>query len=151
MQRMYFEDIEPGTIWTSSWYTVSREEIIEFAKRWDPYAFHIDEDAAKDSIFGSLAACTAHIFAISSLLNHDLGGELALVAGLGGDGLQLLAPVRAGDRVRLVRRFTQVRASRSRPESGIVSLEDTLESPDGEPVFRTSGSILLAKRDSHPA
>ncbi len=144
---IFFEDIEVGSVQTSPWYEVSREEIIEMARRWDPYPFHLDEEVAKNSIFAGLVASTPHIFAISARLSHELPGPLALVSGLGGDGLQLLAPVRANSRVRLVRRFTAARASKSRPTTGVVSFEDTLVTPAGEAVFRTSGSVLLARRE----
>ena len=143
---IFFEDIEVGSVQTSPWYAVERHEVIEMASRWDPYPFHLDDEQAKDSVFGGLAACAPHIFAISSRLSHDLPGPLALIAGLGGDGLQLLAPVLAGSRVRLFRRYTGARVSESRPGAGIVSFEDSLESPDGVIVFRTSGSVLLARR-----
>ncbi len=143
---LYFEDVVVGTTLESPGYRVEREEIIEFATRWDPFPFHLDEAAARDSIFGGLAACAPHSFAILSRLSHALPRSMALVAGLGGDGLQLLAPVRAGIEVRLVRRFTAKRGSRSRPEVGVVSFEDALVTPEGEAVFRTSGSVLLARR-----
>jgi acyl dehydratase len=146
--KIFFEDVEAGSVQTSPWYRVERDEVIEMARRWDPYPFHLDEDVAKASVFGGLAACAPHIFAISARLSHDLPGPLALIAGLGGDGLNLLAPVRAGTRVRLMRRFTAKRESKSRPNAGIVSVEDTLVTPDGEAVFRTSGSMLLAKREA---
>ena len=146
--KIFFEDIETGSAQTSPWYPVERDEVIEMARRWDPYPFHLDEDVAKASVFGGLAACAPHIFAISARLSHDLPGPLALVAGLGGDGLNLLAPVRAGTRVRLIRRFTAKRESKSRSNAGIVTVEDTLVTPEGEAVFRTSGSMLLAKREA---
>ena len=147
-ERLYLEDIEVGLTFESPWFTVERDEIIAFAARWDPVAFHLDEEAAKASVFGGLVACAPHIFAISSRLSYFLPRTLALVAGLGGDGLQLLAPVRAGSRVRLVRRFTGARPSKSHPNAGVVSLEDTLVTPEGEIVFRTSGSLLLARRET---
>ena len=145
---IFFEDIEVGSEQISPWYDIDRDEVIEMASRWDPYPFHLDEEIAKDSIFGGLAACAPHIFAISSRLSHQLPGPLALMAGLGGDGLHLLAPVRVGERVRLVRRFTDARASESRPNAGIVAIEDTLMTPAGQAVFRTSGSMLIAKRNA---
>ena len=144
---IFFEDIEVGSEQTSPWFDVERDEIIEMASRWDPYPFHLEEKAAEASVFGGLAACAPHIFAISARLAHDLPGPLALIAGLGGEGLQLLAPVRAGARVRLLRRFTAARRSKSRPNAGIVSFEDTLVTPTGEAVFRTSGSILISRRE----
>jgi acyl dehydratase len=143
---IFFEDIEVGISQTSPWYPVEHDEVIEMASRWDPYPFHLNEEAARKSVFGGLAACAPHIFAISARLSHDLPGPLALIAGLGGDGLHLLAPVRAGSRVRLVRLFVAARASNSRPDAGIVSIEDALETPDGKVVFRTAGSMLIARR-----
>ncbi|MAG30329.1 MAG: acyl dehydratase [Deltaproteobacteria bacterium] len=147
-EKRCFEDIEVGCELTSDGYTIEREEIIEFARRWDPYDFHLDEGAARDSLFGGIAACAAHVFAISSFLSHALpGGPLALVAGLGGDGLNLLAPVRPGARLRLVRRFIAARPSKSHPTAGVVTFEDTLVSTDGEALFRTTGSVLVERRD----
>lgn len=146
MSKLYFEDIETGRRLVSPWYAVSRDEIVQFARAWDPYDFHLDEEAAAKSIFGGLAACTAHMFAILSRLAHDLPDTLALVAGLGGDGLQILAPLRPGASVRLIRCFTKVRPSKSRPHAGILTMTDTLELSSGEAVFQTSGSVLVARR-----
>ncbi|MBW2423902.1 MAG: MaoC family dehydratase N-terminal domain-containing protein [Deltaproteobacteria bacterium] len=146
--EIYYEDIEVGSEYDSPWYVVERDEVIEMASRWDPYPFHLDEKIAKRSLFGGLAACTPHIFAISVRLSHTLPGPLALIAGLGGGGLHLLAPVRVGGKVRLTRRFTDARVSKSRPDAGIVSVEDTLYTPEGDAVFRTSGSMLIAKRNA---
>lgn len=145
---LYYEDVEVGTTDRSPWYAVERDEAIAFARRWDPYPHHLSEAAAARSIFGRIAACAPHIFAISSRLSHALPVDLALVAGLGGDGLSLLAPVYAGTEVRLARSYLAKRPSKSRPGTGIVTLEDVLESPDGAPLFRTSGSVLIARRDA---
>lgn len=146
--KIYFEDIEVDSQFVSPWVTVPRDEVIDFARRWDPYPHHLDEEVAKASLFKGIAACAPHIFAISARLSHDLPGPLALIAGLGGDGLALLAPVRADSRVRLIRRFTAKRLSKSRPGAGIVTIEDTLYSPEEEALFRTSGSMLVACRDA---
>lgn len=146
MSRIYFDDVEPGRQIKSSWYRVTREAIIEFGRNWDPYPFHVDEIGAKESHFGELVACTAHIFAIQSLLTHDLGEDLALLTGLGGDGLNLLLPVGVDDELRLVRTYTSKRESRSRQDRGIVAIEHALQRRNGDLVFRTTGSILVERR-----
>ena len=143
---IYFEDIEVGSELQSGWCHVTRDEIIEIASRWDPYPHHLDDEAAADSVFGRIAACASHIFSISTRLTHDLPGILAMAAGLGGDGMTLVAPVYADTRVQLTRRYVSVRKSKSRPEVGIVSIEDTLHDQDGTIVFRTSGSMFVSKR-----
>jgi len=148
LSKLYYEDIEVDGRMESPWVVVREEEIIDFAKAWDPHPFHLEEQAGANSIFGGLSACAAHIFALQSRLTHELPAQTALVAGLGGDGLELLAPVLAGQRLRLVRRFTEKRLSRSQPGSGVVGIEHTLESPEGDLLFRTRGFILVACRPS---
>lgn len=143
---LYLEDVVVGDVLESRWYEVDRDEIVEFARRWDPQPFHLDEEAGRASIFGGLAACAPHLFAILSRLAFELPGRLALVAGLGGDGLQLRAPVLAGTEIRLRRRFTAARASHSRPGMGVVSFADVLEDRDGRVVFETAGSVLIKAR-----
>jgi acyl dehydratase len=142
----YFEDIELGDRIESPWYRVTREAIIEFGREWDPYPFHVDEESAKGSHFGGIVACTAHIFCIQSILTHQLPEDVALVSGLGGDGLNLLQPVRPGDELRLVRTYTSKRESGSRPACGVVGIEHVLERKNGEVVFRTTGAILVERR-----
>ncbi len=143
---LYFEDVEVGAELTSRWYPLERDEIVAFAREWDPQPFHLDEAAAQASVFGGLAACTPHLFAILSRLSFELPRRFALVSGLGGDGLELIAPVLVGTRIRLRRRFSATRASRSRPEAGVVTFSDVLEDEAGSPRFRTAGSVLLARR-----
>jgi acyl dehydratase len=145
-QLLYLEDVAVGDVLTSGWYRVGRDEIVDFARRWDPQPFHLDEEAARASIFGGLAACAPHLFAILSLLSFELPGRLALVAGLGGEGLQLVAPVLAGTEIRLRREFTGARPSKSRPGTGVVSFADALEDREGRVVFRTAGSALVEAR-----
>ena len=147
-RTLYFEDIEEGMRFESPWHVVTREEIVDFARVWDPQPLHLDEEAAKRSLFGGFAACAAHIFALQSRLACQLPARAELVAGLGGDGLELIAPVREGARIRLVRRYTGKRRSRSRPDCGVVSIEHVLETPDGELLFRTRGAMLVACRPS---
>lgn len=147
-EPLYYEDIRVGDVLESGWFRVERDEIVSFASRWDPAPFHLDEEAAKDSIFGALVACAPHIFAIGARLAFYLPKRFVLLAGLGGDGLQLLKPVYADTEIRLVRRFTAVRPSKSRPNAGIVSFSDELVGRDGEAVYATSGSVLVARRSN---
>ena len=85
MARIYFEDLEAGYRTEVGEYQVTAEEIVEFASRWDPYPFHTDEDAAKQSIFGGLTASSCHLFAITTLLFHRDPNPIAVLAMLGKD------------------------------------------------------------------
>jgi len=98
MDIMYFEDVEVGKKRTKSvTYQVNKEEIIEFARHWDPRSFHIDEVAAVSSVFGGLVACSAHIFSILSWFATHGQRRTASIAVLGFDKLRMHHPVRPGD------------------------------------------------------
>jgi hypothetical protein len=79
----YFEEFSIGQVISGTQrYDVTKEEIIEFARKWDPYPFHTDEKAAKDSIFKGLTAPATLVIAITSWLWHSVDGKPAMVAGL---------------------------------------------------------------------
>ncbi len=147
MSALYFEDLEPGFEQRSpEAYRVERDEVIEFARRWDPQPFHVDEQAAKDSIFGGIIACMPHIFAIQCILSSRLEPDVALLSGLGNEGFELLSPMRPGDRVTLARRVESRRESRSRPDGGIVKFWYELWNQDDVLLFRDLGIALIARR-----
>jgi acyl dehydratase len=144
---LYLDDLAVGDVARSArTFEVAREEVVEFARRWDPQPFHLDDEAGRQSIFGGIIACAAHVFAIQSLLACSVEPRWALLAGLGNDGFDLLAPVRPGDRLALVRRVTGLRASRSKPDRGIVEVEMDLVNQRGEVAFRSRGRVMIARR-----
>ena len=151
MSVLYFEDLEPGFEQRSREpYPVRRREVIAYARRWDPQPFHVDAAAAASSIFGGLTACMSHIFAIQSRLSSFLEPDVALLTGLGNDGFELLAPVRPGDRITLVRRVESRRESRSKPDRGIVNSWYELHNQEGVIVFRDRGHAMIARRPLGP-
>ncbi len=144
---LHFDELAVGDVARSAWtFEVDREDVVDFARRWDPQPFHLDEEAGRQSIFGGITACAAHVFAIQSLLASSIRPRWALLAGLGNDGFDLLAPVRPGDRIALVRRVTGTRASRSKPDRGIVEVEMDLVNQRDEVVFRSRGRMMIARR-----
>ncbi len=143
---MAFEDIEPGLELTSPERTVSAEEIVAFAKDWDPQAFHLSEAGGRDSIFGGLVGCAAHVFALQSRLSLDLPREVELLAGLGNEGFALPNPLRPGDRVRVVRRYLEKRRSRSKPDRGVVKIEQNLLNHRDDVIFSAIGNLLVRCR-----
>jgi acyl dehydratase len=147
MSVLYFEDLEPGFEQRGREpYRLERDEVIEFARRWDPQPFHVDEAAAKRSIFGGLIACMPHIFAIQCILSSRLEPDVALLSGLGNEGFELRKPARPGDLLTLVRRVESRRESRSRPEGGVVKTWYELWNQDGVLVFRDLGIAMIARR-----
>jgi len=143
----YFEDFRVGqTVKGKQYYEVTREEIIEFARKWDPHSFHMDDSAAGDSIFKGLTAPATLVIAIASWLWHTLESKPALVAGLGWDYVQFAAPVRPGDRLSFAFECVDARPSESKPDCGILSTRVTVTNQNGEAVLKLVDNYLVKKR-----
>ncbi len=126
-------------------YEVDADEIVEFARRWDPRPFHVDAEAARRSHFGGLVASGIHVLGIRSVLVHRRP-ELALVAGLGNEGMDLTAPVRPGDRLWLESEVLDARVSRSKPDRGVLRVRDRLRNQRDEIALEILAKILVYRR-----
>ena len=116
----YFEDFNIGeTKLFNDTYHVTEEEIMEFGNRWDPQPFHIDKEAAKDSIFKGLVASSGHII-VASMRVAMMEEPAAAVSALGFDRMKMLVPVRPDDVLRKKETILETRLSNSRPGCGIV-------------------------------
>ena len=121
----YFEDYAPGMETSFGTYDVTADEVMEFGRRWDPQPFHTDPEAATHSPFGGLIASGWHTCSMAMKLLVDHGG-ISPESSMGGAGLRKLswdAPVRPGDRLRVVVRVLETRPSQSKPDRGSVVLE----------------------------
>jgi acyl dehydratase len=143
---LYFEDFTVGSTRSCGGYEVTREEILEFARKWDPQPFHTDEAAARASVFGGLTASACHTFAISSVLTSRHPDVIKNVAALGFEEMRFPNPVRPGDRLLFVSECIARRESRSRPNVGIVTQRATLTNQDGLPVMTMRVSFMVEKR-----
>jgi acyl dehydratase len=144
---LYFEDIVEGTEFELGSTTVTREEILEFAVRFDPQPFHVDEEAAKESMFGGLIASGWHTAAIWMRLYVDT--VLANTASLGSPGveeLRWLKPVRPGDTLTGRARILWTKPSERDPRRGTVFTESELSNQDGEIVMRLRARGLFGRR-----
>lgn len=144
----YFEDYVVGESMTYGDYVVTEEEIREFAERYDPQPFHIDPDAARQSIFGGLIASGWNTASISMrmLVDHFVSRR----SGMGSPGIDELRwhqPVRPGDRLKVRSTITEARRSASKPDRGLVRVRhETLNQRD-EVVMSFSGMGLYRCRD----
>jgi acyl dehydratase len=146
----YLDDHVVGDSVQCGSYDVTADGIIEFASKWDPQPWHVDEEQAKASFFGGLTACSAHIFSIYSITSPQWQNDAMpqAIASLGFDELRMLKPVYAGDRLRCVTYFDTVRVSSTKPDRGIVIYASELINQDDEVVFSAKCSTLMA-RDPH--
>jgi acyl dehydratase len=117
-KKYFLNDHTVGEVIQCGAYELAKEEVIEFATKWDPQPWHIDEDAAKASFFGGLTACSAHIFSIFCITSPQWqnGAVMQALASLGFDEMRMHRPVYAGDTVRCVTTVESLRVSSSKPD-----------------------------------
>lgn len=121
----YFEDLSEGTRIEHGTRTVTRDEIIRFARKWDPQPFHVDERTASESIFGELIASGLHTLCICNILAHEgLIRDVAIVVGQGIDRLRFPNPVYPNDRLSVRVEVISKNPSIGPPESGLVKFEN---------------------------
>ncbi|MFN3590623.1 MAG: MaoC/PaaZ C-terminal domain-containing protein [Thermaurantiacus sp.] len=140
-----FEDLVVGESRQSALRDVGADEILEFARRWDPQWFHADPDAARDSVFGELVASGVHVLAIWRQLDHQMNGDIDFVCGVGFDELRLKRALRAGDRVFARSEIVELRPSASRNDRGTAITAYALLTEAGHEIV-TFRSINLVHR-----
>lgn len=145
MTRRYYEDLDVGREYAAGPIALDEEEIVGFARDWDPQPHHVDADVAGASEFGGITAAGVHVFATFMKLTHRLDPPVAVVAALEAT-LGFLAPTRPGDALRLVGACTEKRESRSRPECGVARFESRLLNQRDEVVLEVRSVLLVARR-----
>lgn len=143
----YFEDFHPGQVIDLGSKTVSEEEIIAFATQFDPQPFHVDHDAAAESIFKSVIASGWHTCSMMMRMVVDgLMCEASSMGSPGVDGIRWLQPVRAGDTLSVSYETIKVKASASRPDRGVVWSKWTATNQHGEAVCTIEGMGMFGRR-----
>jgi acyl dehydratase len=148
----YLEDFAPGQKYGGrTRLSVSAERIKSFAAEFDPQPFHLDDAAARGSIFRGLAASGWHTAAMTMRLLVESELEPAGgIVGAGFDEFRWPAPVRPGDELRVEIDVLEVRASKSRPDIGVVKIRTTTLNQKGEAVQVNVGNLMVPRRNSGP-
>jgi acyl dehydratase len=147
MAARYLEDYSPGQKFGSGKLRVDRERVKSFAAEFDPQPFHLDEDAAKQSLFNGLAASGWHTAAMTMRLLVE--SELRPVGGILGAGFDEFRwprPVRPGDDLHLEAEILEVRTSKTRPDQGVVKVRTTTLNQKNEPVQVSVGNLIVPRR-----
>lgn len=147
MSARYLEDYSAGQKFGSGRLRVDGERIKSFAGEFDPQPFHLDEEAARPTIFRGLAASGWHTAAVTMRLLVE--GELKPaggIIGLGFDELRWPKPVRAGDELHLESEVLEVRPSTSRPDQGLIKVRTTTLNQKEEPVQVSVVNLLVQRR-----
>ena len=147
MTERYLEDLKVGDRFQSAPYTVTEEAIIRFATEFDPQPFHLDADVARKSLFKGLSASGWHTAAIAMRLYVTCGINFAGGSiGMGVDEMRWPTPVRPGDILTAEIEILDARASRSKPEHGIVQIRNVMTNQRGEVVLTWKASALVRRR-----
>lgn len=143
-EKIYFDQIEENQIFHFGQYCLGRDEIIGFANQWDPQPFHVNERAALESVFGGLTASSLHIFAICTKLFAAYRPSFAILAMLGKDELRIPSPARVGDTLSYDSRCVSLKPSLSKPDRGVIVLDDKVINQSGVVVLSQKVTLLLA-------
>lgn len=146
--KYYWEDFYPGRVFEAGGISLSEDEIIEFATKYDPQPFHTDRKKAEQSVFGGLIASGWQTAGICMRLLCDLYLlDSASLGSPGVDDVRWVKPVRPGDTLRLKSTVLETRASASRPDMGTVRSRSEVYNQHGELVMHMSGVGMFRKRN----
>ncbi|MGH7210396.1 MAG: MaoC family dehydratase [Acetobacteraceae bacterium] len=143
---LFFEDLTPGRSFRSGARPVTAREITDFAAQFDPQPFHLDEAAARGTLFGGLVASGWHTAALTMRLLVDGFPVAGGIVGLGVDELRWPAPVRPDDVLHAEIEVLEARPSRSRPNAGLVKLRVTTRRQDGQAVQVIMPNLIVPRR-----
>ena len=145
---IYFEDLEIGAETLFGTYEVTREEVIEFAQKYDPQPFHLSDEAAAKTHFGRIAASGWHTTAMTMavIARYVVADEQAGLGSPGIDELRWLKPVYPGDTLTVRGKITDKTPSRSKPEIGSFRTQTIVSNQDGVDVMRFTSIVLMRRR-----
>lgn len=134
MQGCYFDDLKVGDTFVTTGLTITEDAIIDFGLKYDPQYFHIDQEAARKSIFGELVASGFQLLALSfrliydsGVLEHNLGGNAA-------DEVRWVKTVKAKETISVKGEYVELKPLSSRPDRGMVRIKYTVVNQADEPV-----------------
>jgi len=143
---VYYDDLTVGDIIDYGEYTTDKSEMIEFASRWDPRPFHVDEDFATGTLYGQLTASGVHTMAMYIRICNRATADWTTRGALGYEELRFPAAVLAGDVLHGQTKVIAMRESKSRPEFGIITTHETMTNQRGETVLDFKVSVLMERR-----
>jgi acyl dehydratase len=147
-RMIYFEDLEIGAETYFGSYDVTREEVLEFARKYDPQPFHLSDEEAAKMHFGRLAASGWHTCAMTMavIARYVVDEEQAGLGSPGIDELRWRRPVFPGDRLHVRAKIVDKTPSRSKPEMGSFRSETVVTNQDDQPVLTFTSIVLIRRR-----
>ena len=148
LQNRWFEDYVPGAVHDLGSVVVDEQEVVAFARQFDPQPFHLDQERAEKSAFGGLVASGWHTacMVMRLMVDHYLS-EVSSEGSPGIDELRWLRPVRPGDQLLVKITILDARRSRSRPERGVVRSQIETLNQDGQVVMHLTFAVFIRCRN----
>ena len=146
---MFAEDYKAGDSFELGQFEVTQEEVVEFAQKYDPFPFHVDDEAAKASVFGGIISSgwlTALVW-LRLMHSHFLCYETVL-GSPGHEEMLWPTPVRPGDRLSGTVEIKESRVSKSKPELGFVRYTATLTNQKLDDVFVTTSTLMVKSKST---
>jgi acyl dehydratase len=145
-EPLHFDDLQVGDTFSSGTHEVTAADIKRFAAEFDPQPFHLDDAAARETMFGGLAASGWHTAALTMRLLVNGGPRLANgILGAGGE-IEWKAPTRPGDVLHVDSEVLELIPSRSRPDRGVAVLRSKTLNQRGEVVQQLTAKLMVARR-----
>ena len=149
MNEHYYNDLKPGDRFKSEPLRVTEKEVIEFAHKFDPQMFHLNQKAAERTLFKGLVASGWHTAALTMRLFVKTLNFAEGAIGLGVDELRWPNAIRPGDVITVETDILRLRVSRSKPDYGIVRLRNVTTNQHGEVVQKMLASAMVPRRRAH--
>jgi acyl dehydratase len=146
MPPYYLDDLHVGQCFVSGTHSIDEEQIKAFARQFDPQPFHLDDAAARGTLFGGLAASGWHTSAITMRLLAESG--LPLAGGIIGAGGEIAwpNPTRPGDTLRVESEVVSIVPSRSRPDRGMATVRSLTKNQKNEIVQELTAKLIVPRR-----
>ncbi len=145
---IYYEDVVPGQKRRIGSYRVTKEEVIEYSRKWNPLPFHTDEEAAKRTIYGGITAPGIFILAVRTMLLDRLPMMDSMMGTVVWDDLRFHKPARPGDDLSVEIEWLEKRVSKSKPDRGIVKMRVRVLNQRDEEVMTQFDTLMMRLR--HP-
>ena len=143
---LYFDDLQTGLTYVTRSHTVTETEIVRFAREFDPQPFHLDHEAARQSVFKGMSGSGWHTAAISMRLLVDSGPPLAAgILGIGGE-IAWTTPMRPGDTLQVHSEVVALTPSRSKADRGIATIRNETRNQRGEVVQTFTARVIVPVR-----
>ena len=142
----FFDDLTPGACFRFGPYDVARDEVLEFNQRWDPLPIHLDDAAAQARGLHGLTASGQYTLCVKQRLLNEAPWCPAVIGALGFDELRFPRPVYPGDALSLAIECLRVRASRSKPDRGIVTFRFEMTNQNKQAVLTYLDTVMFLRR-----